>query len=214
MGTRWAYVQSVAASAKDTGTKVEAAASAVTLVGTGLAWWRYGVAWGLVVFLTSFLLVVIRAGLRQQRAIEQLSDSATPLPIQPRYDHGSQTYHHPMDGQPGVIEHRVGLFNPGIETVHGVRMALLGMEPWPRHILNNMDPVTPYAVPMLSRGEESVGVSLAPGRGELWILGYTGTGSDAHMNAGGWAVRDQHWRGMPWTADADVECSRFSGQDV
>jgi hypothetical protein len=45
MGTRWAYVQSVAASAKDTGKKVEAAASAVTLVVTGVAWWRYGVAW-------------------------------------------------------------------------------------------------------------------------------------------------------------------------
>jgi hypothetical protein len=137
-----AYVQSVAASAKDTGKKVEAAASALTLVVAGIAWWRYGVAWGLVVFLMSLLVVVIRAGLRQQRAIEQLSDSATPMPLQSRYDHGSETYHHAMDGQPGVFEHRVGLLNPGILTVHGVRMALLGMEPWPRHNLNNMDPVT------------------------------------------------------------------------
>jgi hypothetical protein len=45
-------------------------------------------------------------------------------------------------------------------------------------------------------------------REELWILGYTGTG-DAHMYAGGWAVRYQRWRGMPWTADTD-ERWRFS----
>jgi hypothetical protein len=86
------------------------------------------------------------------------------------------------------------------------------MEPYPRHF-REMPPVIPYAVPLLSGGNETVGITLPPGREELWVIGYTATGGDGTMNAGGFAVHDQRWRGLPWQVDED-ERWRFVYQIV
>jgi hypothetical protein len=107
--------------------------------------------------------------------------------LQPHYDENSAQYRHPSPDASWVIYHRVGLFNAhGAESLRHVRVHLVGMSPLPRH-LNGFDPVIPYAVPMLSDGDTSIGITLAPGREELWVLGYTSTGSDGNLNAGGFA---------------------------
>jgi hypothetical protein len=126
--------------------------------------------------------------------------------LQPHYDENSAQYRHPSPDASWVIYHRVGLFNAhGAESLRHVRVHLVGMSPLPRH-LNGFDPVIPYAVPMLSDGDTSIGITLAPGREELWVLGYTSTGSDGNLNAGGFAPPDQRWRGLPWQLDADQRC--------
>jgi hypothetical protein len=56
---------------------------------------------------------------------------------------------------------------------------------------------------MLSGGNENVGIEVLPGREELWVLGFTATGSDGSLNAGQFADVDQRWRGLYWTADPD-----------
>lgn len=123
--------------------------------------------------------------------------------LQTRYDEASSQYRHPTPDASWVISHRVGLFNaPDAEPLRHVRVHLVGMSPLPRH-LNGFDPVIPYAVPMLSDGDTSIGITLAPGREELCVLGYTSTGSDGSLNAGGFAPPDQRWRGLPWQLDAD-----------
>jgi hypothetical protein len=66
---------------------------------------------------------------------------------------------------------------------------------------------------MLSGGDQNVGIALAPGREELWVLGYTSTGSDGTMNAGQFADIDQRWRGLHWTLDPD-ERWRFAYEVV
>jgi len=62
-------------------------------------------------------------------------------------------------------------------------------------------PVIPYAVPLLSGGDEGVGITLGPGREELWIIGYAAAGSDGSMNAGGFTSK--RWQGTPWRLDED-----------
>jgi hypothetical protein len=131
-------------------------------------------------------------------------------PLRPRYDE-SPPYRTPRADNAWVTEHRVGVFNPGDETAHRVSLHLVSMEPYPRHILNDMQPVIPYAVPLLSGGDEVVGITLGPGREELWVLGATGTGSDGSMNVGG--VSNKRWRGLPWRFDEDERC-RFGYEIV
>jgi hypothetical protein len=76
------------------------------------------------------------------------------------------------------------------------------MEPHPRND-GGRPPVIPYALPMLSGGNENIGLTLPPGREELWIAGFTSTGSDGSMNARHFAVPHQGWRGLPWRFDTD-----------
>lgn len=126
-----------------------------------------------------------------------------PEPLQPRYDQSSD-YRHPMESQSWITEHRVGVFNPPGATARRVRMHLVRMDPYPRNILQpQYQPVIPYAVPLQSGGDPRVGLTIGPGQEEAWIIGYTGTGSDGNMNAGGFAVPDQRWRGLPWRFDPD-----------
>jgi hypothetical protein len=113
-----------------------------------------------------------------------------------------------------VVEHRVGIFNPPDNpAIDGVRVNLIDMNPHPRHVLNAMTPVIPYTVPLVTGGDATVGLTLHPGREELWLIGYTSTGSDETMYAGGFAVADQRWRGLPWQVGPD-ERWRFSYQIV
>jgi hypothetical protein len=126
-----------------------------------------------------------------------------PSPLQPLYDQSS-TYHHPMGTQDWIIEHRVGVFNPLGQEARRVRMYLVRMEPKPRNVLApQYEPVIPYTVRLQGGGDPSAGQTINPGQQELWIIGYTGTGSTGIMNAGGFAVPDQRWRGLPWRFDPD-----------
>lgn len=124
-------------------------------------------------------------------------------PVQPRYGQSSP-YRVPRGAEtPWVGQHRVGVFNPDAQAAHRVGVHLVSMDFYPRNVLNDMQPAIPYPVPLLSGGDGVIGVTLAPGREELWVLGYTATDGDGTMNAGGFAVRDQKWRGLPWQFDQD-----------
>ena len=118
-----------------------------------------------------------------------------------RYDETSSQYRHPYSGQPWISEHCVGVFSPGPDPVSHVRVHLVSMSQ-PRHV-NGYEPVIPYLVPLLSRGDSSIGITLAPGTEELWVIGYTATGSDGTLQAGRFVPPDQMWRGLPWELDYD-----------
>jgi hypothetical protein len=91
---------------------------------------------------------------------------------------------------------------------------LVRIEPQPRNVPGpQYEPVIPSIVPLQSRGDPSIGLTIGPGQEERWIIGYTGTGSDGKMNAGGFAAPDQRWRGLPWRFDPD-ERWRLSYQAV
>ena len=107
-----------------------------------------------------------------------------------------------------MFEHRVGLFNASdAEPLTHVRIHLVDMSPLPRHRLNNYEePIFPYGLPMASDGDKSIGITLPPGREELWILGYTSTGSDGSLNAGRFVSPEGRWLGLPWQLDADERC--------
>jgi hypothetical protein len=93
------------------------------------------------------------------------------------------------------------IFNPGPDPVHRVRIHLVSMSQ-PRHV-NGYQPVIPYLVPMLSGGDSSIGITLAPKTEELWVIGCTATASDGTLNAGRFAPPDQRCRGLPWELDHD-----------
>jgi hypothetical protein len=65
-----------------------------------------------------------------------------------------------------MFEHRVGLINASdAERLTHVQVHLIDMSPLPRHRLNNYEePVFPYALPMASDGDKSIGITLPPGR--------------------------------------------------
>jgi hypothetical protein len=145
-------------------------------------------------------LTAERAG--AQKALGAVPESPPEL-LQPRYDQSS-TYHHPQDPQPWLIEHRVGVFNPAGQPARRVRMYLVRMEPYPRNVLPGYPgPVIPYTVPLQRGGDPNAGLTIGSKQEELWIIGYTGTGSDGKMNAGGFAAPDYRWRGLPWQFDPD-----------
>jgi hypothetical protein len=78
------------------------------------------------------------------------------------------------------------------------------MEPYPRNILEpRYAPVIAYTLPPQSGGDPAAGLLIKPGQEEPWVIGYSGTGGDGNMNAGGFAVPDQRWRGLPWRFDPD-----------
>lgn len=123
-------------------------------------------------------------------------------PLIPRHDQ-SPHYQQRRDDATTVVQHRVGILNPDEDAASLVRIHLEAVEPPPRHVLNNMVPVTPSAVPLLTGGDAAIGITLPPGREELWVVGYTATGTDGTLRAGGFAVDDQRWRGLPWELDRD-----------
>jgi hypothetical protein len=127
---------------------------------------------------------------------------AAPLePLQPRYDQ-SEPYRHPRGVEAWqVVDHRIGILNPSEQEARRVQVHLVSVHPVPRNVPGDTHPVTPYVVPPLSGGDGSVGVAVAPGRQELWPIGYTAPGSDGSMNAGGFA--GQRWMGTPWRIDPD-----------
>lgn len=134
---------------------------------------------------------------------------AKPEPLQPRYDQ-SPAYRHAAEPSPGITEHRVGVFNPLGLSARRVRMYLVRMDPYPRNVLEpRYQPVIPYTVPLQSGGDPSVGHTIGSRQEELWIIGYTATGSDGNMNAGEFAVPDQRWRGLPWRFDPDERWRLF-----
>jgi hypothetical protein len=107
--------------------------------------------------------------------------------------------------QPGsrLIEHHIGVFNPpeGV-TAPYVKVHLVQMEPMPRND-GGRPPFIPYALPMQSGGDETIGIALPPGQEELWIAGFTATGSDGSLTAGRFAIPNQRWEGTPWRFDHD-----------
>ena len=137
----------------------------------------------------------------QQRA---LPTAVTLERLQARYEQ-SEPYRHPEGDEPwAIVEHRIGVFNPqGNQAARRVRVHLVSLEPRPRNVANAWPPVIPCVVPPLAGGDGVVGVTVAAGREELWRIGYTATGSDRSMNAGGFAVSDQRWRGLPWQINPD-----------
>ena len=122
--------------------------------------------------------------------------------LEPHYDQ-SPAYRHPAPERGDwIIEHRVGVFNPPGQPERRARIYLVSMEPRPRHVPQpRFEPVIPYAVPLFPNGDPLVGHTIGPGQEELWIIGYTGTGSDGIMRAGGFS--DQRWWGLPWEFDPD-----------
>jgi len=149
------------------------------------------IAGGLVVFLT--LAVVSSYFDRRGRGTREQK-------LQPRY--GQAPPYRFTVSNSNVVEHRIGIRNPGSHPAKRVRMELIELEPFPRHD-GRHPPVVPYAVPMLQGGDEHIGISILPGREELWRVGYSGTGSDGVMSAAGFAVYDQRWRGLVWQFDPD-----------
>ena len=121
---------------------------------------------------------------------------------EPRYDQ-SPAYRHRAPERGGwIVEHRVGVFNPVGQPERRIRIYLVSMDPRPRNVPQpRFEPVIPYAVPLFPAGDPLVGHTIAPGQEELWIIGYTGTGSDGIMRAG--SFTDQRWWGLPWEFDTD-----------
>jgi hypothetical protein len=76
------------------------------------------------------------------------------------------------------------------------------MEPMPRND-GGRPPFIPYALPMQSGGDQTIGIALPPGQEELWIAGFTATGSDGSRTAGRFAIPNQRWEGTPWRFDHD-----------
>jgi len=186
---------------------------------TILAIWTYiigaqlATTWLIFGLLVVLLIVTLRAYARAARDRDRAdTPSGRGLPrtqwLQPRYSQ-SEPYRHPQGDSDWIIEHRLGVFNPGSQVADRVRVELARMEPYPRHVHNGYDPVIPYVVPLLTGGNESVGTTLQAGTEELWKLGYTATGSTGIMNAGGFAVEDQKWRGTPWAVDSDERWRLF-----
>jgi hypothetical protein len=130
-----------------------------------LRWLKPG--WPQVIALVIFVAASILVEVLARRA-----DKTKPS-VQPLYDENSTQYRQPRP--PNMFEHRVGLFNASeAEPLTHVQVHLVDMSPLPRHRLNNYEePFFPYALPMASGGDKSIGISLPPGREELWLLGTT-----------------------------------------
>lgn len=156
--------------------------------------WPLGISIGVVILLLAFLGLVSqargKAGARPTTAVPVLDA---------RYDDTSSQYRHPYSNQPWISEHRVGVFNPGPDPVSHVRVHLVSMSQ-PRHVLPGYEPVIPYLVPMLPGRDSSIGMTLTPGTEELWVIGYTATGSDGSLQAGRFAPPNQRWHGLPMGA--------------
>jgi hypothetical protein len=131
--------------------------------------------------------------------IQRLSVGRRQL-LQPRYSQDARYRDQQADS--GIVQHRVGVRNPNRFSVDRVRIYVKEMAPRPRKD-GGYPPVIPSTLPMASGGDPSIGISLGPGREEQWILGYSATGSDGKMYAGGIAVPDQRWRGAPWEFQPD-----------
>jgi len=142
-----------------------------------------------------------RTGLESaRRELEARQPSREPERLEAHYDQ-SPVYRHTKEDAAWIIEHRVGVFNSSGQPAHRVRMYLVKVEPYPRNIPPGYEPVIPYTVPMLQRGDPSVGRTIEPGQEELWVIGYTAVGSDRIMSAGGFT--SQRWQGTPWQFDSD-----------
>ena len=129
--------------------------------------------------------------------------SRAPMPLQPHYDQSDHYRHTDQQGPHAIFQHRLGVSNPARgSSADRVRVHLVSMAPFPKND-GGRSPVIPYAVPLLSGGNENVGISLPPGREEMWVLGYSATGSDGSMNAGKFSDYDQKWRGLPWRLEPD-----------
>jgi hypothetical protein len=102
-----------------------------------------------------------------------------------------------------MVEHRIGVYNPeGQPAATHVRVELVALTPYPRHVAQ-YPPVIPFAVPMVNGGDEHIGLTLPPGREELWRIGYAGSGSDGTISVGQIAAADLRWRGLTWRFDPD-----------
>jgi hypothetical protein len=117
-------------------------------------------------------------------------------PLQPRYEQ-REPYLHRLEDML-MSEHHIGIHNPTEnQTATGVRLQWIEMFPRPR-IDTGHPPEIPRAVPMLGGGEATIGISLPPGRQELWVIGSTGTGGDGVMRVGVFSPDVWPWRGLPW----------------
>jgi hypothetical protein len=122
-------------------------------------------------------------------------------PLEPRYEQ-RPPYRQPSANS-FMVEHRIGVYNPKEQPIAThVRVELVALTPYPRHVAQ-YPPVIPFAVPMVNGGDEHIGITLPPGREELWRIGYAGTGSDGTISVGQIAVADLRWRGLTWRFDPD-----------
>ena len=64
------FGMSVGRTASDANNAVQALLGVVTLAATGLAWWRFGAAWGLVVFLACLCGILVVTGVRPQKKLD------------------------------------------------------------------------------------------------------------------------------------------------
>jgi hypothetical protein len=130
-----------------------------------------------------------------------LPSVAPPAQLQPRYEQREPYLHRPVGEH--MTQHRIGIHNPKEnQMVTGVRLQWIEMSPRPRVDLG-YPPSIPSAVPMLNGGDATIGISLPPGRQELWMIISTGTGSDGIMSAGVFAPGYRPWYGTPWQFEQD-----------
>lgn len=137
---------------------------------------------------------------------ERASVEAALKPLEPHY--GDAVRYRHMIGN--MTEHRIGLRNPaGNPAATGVRLEWTEMEPrpsvqnvyWERWL-----PAIPSAVPRVAGGDPAIGISLPPGREEVWTAVSTATAPDGTMNAvefgPGHGSSRGNWHGLLWDLES------------
>lgn len=112
---------------------------------------------------------------RRSRQTSHSPATMTPVPeLSPRFAQTTQYQHRPIQERPEYIEHRLGIVNTGSVAATGVRLVVEGMAPYPSKVMNQCPPPSfPEYVPLLTGGDAAAGITLEPGREEMWKLGET-----------------------------------------
>ena len=120
-------------------------------------------------------------------------------PLSPCYEQ-KEPYRFPIDPQDSAIEHRIGIVNPRRRnSTHHVRLDLVGIAPLPKDH-GGQPPGFPHGLQRLGGGDPNIGITVPAGQEELWVLGYTLTGSDGTMSSSNFASFPA---GMPWPFHPD-----------
>ncbi len=140
-----------------------------------------------------------------------LIPSLPPPPVKdlaPQYDQSGQY----RQVNANMIHHRIGIRNPpGNPMAIGVRLQWVGLSPIPA----SHPPVVPQPVPMLAGGDPGIGVPLAAGQEELWVILTTATNDQQEMMVGQFAPLATFapgpgmWQGTPWNV-GPTDRFRFS----
>jgi hypothetical protein len=163
-------------------------------------------AWNPARYLPDYTLVVSDGRNRYEARPGRTRAQDQPESLQPQYG-GAVRYRH-LTGN--MTEHRIGLRNPpGNPPATGVRLEWTEMTPRPG--LQNAQwekwqPAIPSAVPRVTGGDPAIGVSLPPGREEVWVAVTTGTASDGTMSGVEFGPAQGssrgNWHGLLWELES------------